>query len=962
MGRKGLRFRALGRIITLLLAIESEPRSSEQCWVWLAQLRLLINQRSDQEDIHSFGRLCIFEAMTVFRVQGTHLDHSVFPVASSDLFNLAVSVSSVFWRHASDNVTQNIKTLLEKAREKKDGSEILDMQGPVHELISSFAQLYELRCRLCEIDPSSLNSIREKTGAEIYWDLPELYTAMASFGQALVEIAEFVEAKQSLMNAQTLHQAVWDLSDAWHKLSDYVDLAFDSIFPDVFKVLDDRWMECCELAKLPRSAVDRIETIPSLFTVRIGVPTEQAFIPKALLSRFLTVAMENLETAAFSGWTREQIAEDARTYVEMDLDKDPDLVCVRVVDNGRKHQQEPVRGTGQGLSNLRSYGREVRGRSGKTSRTRWRNSGRTEDDTKVISAGQQEVTLMNLFSKSEKPVVVWVDHEKDFLQRTINCMGALRHSLTTMARLSETCDLVEVVVKPVDSPEKLENLVIAKIQERCLNGPDLVLVDLSFGHHELSKAVDTGRELASRLRQYFCPIPVGVYTRHPLSPLFRALISTDAFAVVLEKVSEMYEGGVRLATDEWYNLFTKIITAARDAQAIPLPVERASRDGAVTWAPGHPLHRSRSFSAAAIQLVSKALAWLDPAPSQIILTQLSGGFSGAFVVKADPVNGKKSFVIKIDENLEEIRKELEGYRRVASALKHECYLPLAISDIMRPVTLRDDWWGCFAMDYEGEAKPLIEHSQLDSDVLASIYTRLWNDCLRDLYGAISKHTSEVVDIISQDAKNKASEGLKYLRRYVNRVSDLDNSHSAAIEKSLSFLEEGSDEPVLPGGSVNVPWAQRIHGDLNCRNVLYDIEKNSFSLIDFPHVGSADCLAVDFVKAEAELVLIMMDWGTGHDYDFERLACWGNLTGTTVSNLDAIPNGSEDPEINRVLAGIRSIREAYSSIANDVGGPRRAYQLYLLARVLQYVGYPDLTIAKRFLALLWAGQLLEHLAK
>ena len=54
---------------------------------------------------------------------------------------------------------------------------------------------------------------------------------------------------------------------------------------------------------------------------------------------------------------------------------------------------------------------------------------------------------------------------------------------------------------------------------------------------------------------------------------------------------------------------------------------------------------------------------------------------------------------------------------------------------------------------------------------------------------------------------------------------------------------------------------KVHGDLNCRNILVDPVRLEFLLIDFPAIGRST-ICTDFVKVECEYVLIMLgthDW-------------------------------------------------------------------------------------------------------
>ncbi|MGH8615825.1 MAG: hypothetical protein ACREYF_28390 [Gammaproteobacteria bacterium] len=148
-----------------------------------------------------------------------------------------------------------------------------------------------------------------------------------------------------------------------------------------------------------------------------------------------------------------------------------------------------------------------------------------------------------------------------------------------------------------------------------------------------------------------------------------------------------------------------------------------------------------------------------------MLKQLGGGFSGAYVVKAQPSDRGKTFVLKIDEEPKKLKRELEGYRTITSYVSHDYYLPIV--DASSPVTLAAEWWATFLMPYEGNAKPLIEHIDVGGPELAELYRSIWEKCLFDLYGTVTSKdvSSEVID--GAEALRLAKSGLHGLHRYLS---------------------------------------------------------------------------------------------------------------------------------------------------------------------------------------------------
>lgn len=565
---------------------------------------------------------------------------------------------------------------------------------------------------------------------------------------------------------------------------------------------------------------------------------------------------------------------------------------------------------------------------------------------------------MSTHSTSEKYVIAWLDHEKPKVDTIITRIGEMKRMTSTNEYIRDCCEFVPLIIKP-EVLNKLVERALVKIRTSNERHPDLLLVDLNFGDHA-SPSTEAGRNLALELRKTLYPIPVGVYTAHQLTNLSRVTIAADRFAVVLEGITNLYDGGptIRLMGDDWYNLFSRIITDARRAAvSTPLILAESAQNSVVKWDDGQPFHRAPSFMKIGPKLASLALSWLDPAPDEILLSQLAGGFSGSFVVKASIPGRPAAYVVKMDEDPQKLTKELAGHQRVKSLVGHQYYLPLVSPDVTRPVMITEEWWGAFAMVYEGEARPLLDHPHLRSNTLAVIYQRLWKECLFHLYGPIlPPESTNQAEVLTERIRESALSGWMSLSRYASNLNFLSAPLRSSAQRALSYLSAptASVDPKL----INAPWVERVHGDLNCRNVLYNERDHSFRMIDFPHVGPPNCLAVDFVKAEAELVLIILDWATGRDCDFARLDSWGGLTDILTKGFDIAPNTFTDPELERVLAPIRAIRETYMTCADDQGDAAQAYLLYLLTRVLVYVSYSDLSTAKRFLALVWVGQLLD----
>ena len=92
--------------------------------------------------------------------------------------------------------------------------------------------------------------------------------------------------------------------------------------------------------------------------------------------------------------------------------------------------------------------------------------------------------------------------------------------------------------------------------------------------------------------------------------------------------------------------------------------------------------------------------------------------------------GRAPFLVKLDERVEKIRREISGYRDIKARLRHDCYLAPVGSETL----LEDMWGGGVMLLFEERKLPLLFCKGLEVEQLANLFTRLWAECLDNLYG------------------------------------------------------------------------------------------------------------------------------------------------------------------------------------------------------------------------------------
>lgn len=558
-----------------------------------------------------------------------------------------------------------------------------------------------------------------------------------------------------------------------------------------------------------------------------------------------------------------------------------------------------------------------------------------------------------------KLLIAWVDHEKDKVEKFTRSLGERDWGgEITPQKLNQLYEMVPITISIAknNDPAKLAATVIEKLKELSRR-PDILFVDINIGDPSSTgknRAADIGINVALELKKKIWPTPVGMYSAFHLKNSDKVSITSLYFAAMLESVNDLVAGSDFLTGDEWNKLFRGIVKRAREKQTeLPYALSLTDEVQNVVWAEDNPSSRSLSFTRAARKLTMLALKYLQLDDScTITLSQLSGGFSGSYIVKAELSEGRASFVIKIDEDPQKLVTELEGYRKVEGKLNFSHYLPVKA---LAPVRLTEEWWGAFAIAYDGDSNPLLEQSSVSGTELAELYKTLWKECLSNLYGNPFRECCHYYEVLPEELIKLAQDGWDALDRYKIEFSSLYPSAYNSICNLVLELEIFKDDK-FKELTVETPWVGQVHGDLNCRNILYNQHKDTFRIIDFPNVGPPNCVAYDFVKAEAESVLIMLDWASGKDYDMKRIGTWNELITEFLNDFIPAPRTFDDPELDRTLLAIRAIREAYQDIAAGQGQLPLSYYIYLLSRVMRYLTYTDLTAAKRFLAFIWTWRL------
>ena len=388
-------------------------------------------------------------------------------------------------------------------------------------------------------------------------------------------------------------------------------------------------------------------------------------------------------------------------------------------------------------------------------------------------------------NKPNKLKVLWVDHDPD-ITKLLEKISQKRN-LENLVPVSNHCEFDSLVVDYVppaeDKTTLLEKRIEREIRKVKKGGSDAIMIDLSFGPHADPGEVKVGFGIAKYLQQAFHPSAVGVYTRSLLSPAQKAVICSGGIDLVLEDIGNLIDYTPAMTADSWTTLFKDAVERAKNrATRFPTFDSADDPDLLIEWSLGHPKSTSPAFQKYAPRLVAMALAHISNLKG-VKLSQLGGGFSGSYLVKAEPQGGQKMFVVKIDESPKRLLQEYEGYRQFGAYLSQRNF----IKPEGEPVALSADLWGAFAMEYDGKRKPLIECEPLQAAEFVKIYTAIWSECLFNPYGRIETKQLGSSAIVKDGSRIAAYSSIQGWQRYLDRVRRANAGILAWVDKGVQWL-------------------------------------------------------------------------------------------------------------------------------------------------------------------------------
>jgi hypothetical protein len=270
------------------------------------------------------------------------------------LFEQATEIASMFWAHDAENVKNLIDHVTAAVADTPT-----ELLRTVMTLASEVSDLQALQALLVGIDRR--NPKRLLAGLAFNWNSTHARAAISSIVEPVASLLDLVTSPLEDGNNRDASELALQLAARWTGVRDTLDPVFGTIFPSVYTVVDTAWQSFERLTGLPRRVA-----MPPVWNV---AKTDRAFIPEAVLARFLGVAMQNLRTAAFAGASD---FEGRTASVEVGRATDnwgQSVIDISLCDNGLKFKPTETspqpEGHHLGLEDLRTmvpwFGAEIIG-------------------------------------------------------------------------------------------------------------------------------------------------------------------------------------------------------------------------------------------------------------------------------------------------------------------------------------------------------------------------------------------------------------------------------------------------------------------------------------------------------------------------------------------------------------------------------------------------------------------------
>lgn len=446
---------------------------------------------------------------------------------------------------------------------------------------------------------------------------------------------------------------------------------------------------------------------------------------------------------------------------------------------------------------------------------------------------------------------------------------------------------------------------------------------------------------------------------------------------IASRVSSLAKGGDILITETLYNLAKERVKERTKVQFEPLGLRDLKGVGKVSiykviYEPKESMaeipkerflrwNREDEILNQQIQQIgeerlTELLKRLFPDCKEVTLPSSHHGFSGAFVIRTNPINQEGTPVIpcivKLNTPAENIHKEKGNFD------KHVRKILTAHPDLYTDrVPEVDNWAGIVYSKIGGSWDEIITFEEFykkdeQLEKITEVLEKLLKKIMFPWYTKID-HTDM---LLYQDVYNIREKRLEKIKA----VRDSFHSNEKALDINpdpIIFWEENKKKEGFFRTITSI-----VHGDLNSRNIIINSRNNDIYLIDFEHTGKNHFL-VDFIKLEAEIKFRLMN--SNQENNFKRIPIWCELEKQLLAedfgaNLQLNTFDKEIKKEAEIISYLRSLAKGRMVNHESMKSAIKEYYIGLLYRTLSVLTYQDVSEAKKRYAYQSAAMICQYL--
>ena len=336
---------------------------------------------------------------------------------------------------------------------------------------------------------------------------------------------------------------------------------------------------------------------------------------------------------------------------------------------------------------------------------------------------------------------------------------------------------------------------------------------------------------------------------------------------------------------------------------------------------------------------------------------INQGFSNTVVlkmyigeVKGKKFFSKKSFILKIGK-FDDVSQEINNYRNLINYRKN-CQFPelVGTSDLL-------ERWGCILYEDIGASVTFFDFYNKTNDL----------NCLKEVINNIfvtNEETWYKDGFISscnllKDQFNLIQSLPKY--RNANKLIGPDIHNKSKIIVSISGNEYTLTNPIeflvnnCDGERVTTHLSI-VHGDFHSGNILIDELNKKIHLVDFANMQSDGHIFKDYVKLEANLLLMLYEYDHAEDI-YEPEKYWFELAAYLLGITTK--EGDWNSETIKVLTSIKTIRKRACDLKENFyhsNSWQSEYLIGLLHWVLSSIYWIDVRPCKKRFAFYYAAMI------